>query len=226
MYTPKTFQETDRDTLFQFIRDNSFALLISTGNDGIPVATHLPIELLPSTDGQFHLVGHFAKANPHWKLLTGQTPALAVFSGAHSYISSSWYDHINVPTWNYLSVHVTGRTTLLTDDETLDFLRKQVDKYEVRSACPVSVDSMTEAYVRKEMRGVVAFSMTLDSIQGTAKLSQNRDDKNYRNIITELRHSGDENAKKMAAEMASRQPLSDSEPAGVGPMGKRSLSNQ
>ncbi len=212
MYSPKAFQVTDHDTLLQFIRDNSFALLITTGNDGIPVATHLPVELLPGTDGQFRLMGHLAKANPQWKLLGSQTPALAVFSGAHSYISSSWYDHVNVPTWNYLSVHVTGRTSLLSDDETLDFLRQQVDKYEMSSKCPVSVDSLTEAYVRKEMRGIVAFSMTLDTIQGTAKLSQNRDDKNYRNIITELHRTDRADAREVAVEMALRRPASGSEP--------------
>ena len=207
MYVPKRFQETDRDTLFQFIRDNSFALLVTTGDDGIPVATHLPIELLPSNDGQFQLTGHLAKANPQWKLLGSDTSALAVFSGAHSYISSSWYDHVNVPTWNYLSVHVIGRTRILTEDDTLELLRQQVDNYEAHSKCPVSVESMTEAYVRKEMRGVVAFSMTIDSIQGAAKLSQNRDDKNYKNIITELRQQGSENADVMANEMEARRSI-------------------
>lgn len=207
MYIPKSFQETDREALFQFIRTNSFALLVSTGDDGIPVATHLPIELVPAADGQFQLVGHLAKANPQGKLLARHTPSLAVFSGAHSYISSSWYDHINVPTWNYLSVHVTGRTSLLTDDETLEFLRQQVDKYEAKSACPVSIESMTEAYVRKEMRGLIAFSMTIDSLQGAAKLSQNRDDKNYQAIISELRQTGDANASALADEMGSRRPF-------------------
>lgn len=207
MYIPKSFQETDREALFQFIRTNSFALLVSTGDDGIPVATHLPIELVPTADGQFQLVGHLAKANPQGKLLARHTPSLAVFSGAHSYISSSWYDHINVPTWNYLSVHVTGRTSVLSDDETLDFLRQQVDKYEAKSACPVSVDSMTEAYVRKEMRGLIAFSMTIDSLQGAAKLSQNRDGKNYQAIIAELRQTGDANASALADEMGSRRPF-------------------
>lgn len=207
MYIPKSFLETDRETLFQFIRTNSFALLVSTGDNGIPVATHLPIELVPTADGQFQLVGHLAKANPQGKLLARHTPSLAVFSGAHSYISSSWYDYINVPTWNYLSVHVTGRTSLLTDDETLEFLRQQVDKYEAKSACPVSIESMTEAYVRKEMRGLIAFSMTIDSLQGAAKLSQNRDDKNYQAIISELRQTGDANASALADEMDSRRPF-------------------
>jgi transcriptional regulator len=129
-----------------------------------------------------------------------------VFSGAHSYISSSWYHHVNVPTWNYLSVQVTGRTSILTEEETLELLRQQVDKYEARSTCPVSIESMTEAYVSKEMRGLVAFSMTIDTIQGAAKLSQNRDDTNYQAIISELRQTGDPTAGALADEMAARRP--------------------
>lgn len=212
MYISKAFQETDRDTLYQFIRDNSFGLLITTGSDGVPVATHVPIELQLDTEGQFRLVGHLAKANPQWKLLGSEIPALAVFSGAHSYISSSWYDHVNVPTWNYLAVQVTGRTSVLSDDEALEVLRQQVDKYEVHSKCPVSVESMTESYVRKEMRGIVAFTMTIDTIQGAAKLSQNRDDKNYQNIISELRQTGHPGAGEVADEMAARRPAVAQEP--------------
>ncbi len=205
MYVPKNFVIADRDTLFQFIHENSFALLVTTGDDGVPVATHIPIELLPTDENQFQLVGHLAKANPQWKLLGRDTPALAIFSGPHRYISSSWYDHVNVPTWNYISVHVTGQTSLLTQDETLEFLRKQVDKHETHSTCPVSVNSMTEDFVRKEMRGIVAFKMTIDSIQGAAKLSQNRDDKNYQNIITELQKQGNQDAESIATEMAARR---------------------
>jgi transcriptional regulator len=209
MYVPKAFQETDQSTLFEFIRQNSFALLITAGQEGLPAATHMPIELAPASDGQFQLVGHLARANPQAKLLGDSRPALVVFSGAHSYISSSWYDHVNVPTWNYLSVQITGRTSLLSADETLEFLRRQVDKYESKSRCPVSVDSMTEDYVRKEMRGLVAFSMTIDTVQGAAKLSQNRDDKNYKNIIAELRQTGDSNAGAVAEEMAFRRSITE-----------------
>ncbi|GAB3996012.1 protease synthase/sporulation negative transcriptional regulator PaiB [Spirosoma daeguense] len=205
MYAPTTFQENDRETLYQFIKDNSFALFITTGTDGAPVATHIPIELLPDAEGHMWLYGHLSIANPQCKLLEQSTPALIVFSGPHSYISSSWYDHNNVPTWNYLSVHVTGQTSVLTDDETLNFLRQQVDTYEAYSKHPVSVESMTVEYVRKQMRGLVAFRMTIDNMQGIAKLSQNRDDKNYQAIITELQQTNRPEAEAIAREMAARR---------------------
>ncbi|RYF45341.1 MAG: FMN-binding negative transcriptional regulator, partial [Cytophagaceae bacterium] len=118
MYVPEHFQETDRDGLLQFIREHSFALLVLTNEAGVPIATHLPIELQVDADGIARLSGHISKANPQAKLLGGETSALAVFSGPHAYISSSWYDHVNVPTWNYLSVHVYGRTRVLNEEET------------------------------------------------------------------------------------------------------------
>lgn len=210
MYIPTRFQESDRETLYQFIRDNPFALLVTNGTTGAemspaPLATHLPIELQADTEGTMHLVGHMAKANPQCKTLGTETPALVIFSGPHAYISSSWYDHVNVPTWNYLAVHVTGRTRLLNEDETLTLLHQQLDHYEANSQCPVSVASMTENYVRKEMRGLVGFSMQIGTIQGGAKLSQNRDDKNYSAIVEELKKQNDFNANRVAEEMIKRR---------------------
>jgi transcriptional regulator len=208
MYVPPRFQESDQEALYQFIRANPFALLVTTGPldaAQAPLATHLPIELQPDSEGKLHLVGHLAKANPQWKTLGTETPALVVFSGPHAYISSSWYDHVNVPTWNYLAVQVTGRTRLLTDDETLTLLHQQLGHYEANSRCPVSVASMTEAYVRQEMRGLVGFSLQIETIQGAAKLSQNRDDKNHAAIVEELKKQNDFNANQVAEEMIRRR---------------------
>ena len=210
MYIPTRFLETDHETLYQFIRDHSFALLVTNGVASVatglaPLATHLPMELQANGDGTIQLVGHLAKANSQWKMLGSETPALAVFSGPHAYISSSWYDHVNVPTWNYLAVHVTGRTQILSEEKTLALLHQQLDHYEANSQCPVSVASMTEAYVRKEMRGLVGFSMQIETIEGAAKLSQNRDDKNHQAIVDELKKQNDFNANRVAEEMIRRR---------------------
>lgn len=205
MYIPKNFQENDRDALLQFVREQSFALLVMTNEASVPIATHLPIEVHTGEDGIVRLVGHVSKANPQAKLFGSEVPALAVFSGPHAYISSSWYDHVNVPTWNYLSVHVYGRTRVLTEDETLELLRSQTDKYEAASVRPVSVESMTEAYVRREMRGLVAFEIVIDTMQGAAKLSQNRDDANHAAIVSQLRQRDDADSQRVADEMEKRR---------------------
>ncbi len=205
MYTPKHFQENDREVMFQLIQQQPFALLVMTSAAGIPVATHIPVELQTDPDGAARLVGHVSKANPQAKLFGSNVPALAVFSGPHAYISASWYNHINVPTWNYIAVHAYGPTRVLTEDETLQLLRNQTDRYEKASACPVSIESMTEAYVRKEMRGLVAFSLAIDTLQGTAKLSQNRDDTNHAAIVENLRQRADPDSQHVADEMVKRR---------------------
>ena len=205
MYTPKQFQENDREVMLQLVQQQSFALLVMTSAEGIPIATHIPVELQTSPDGVVRLIGHVSKANPQARLFGTDKQARAVFSGPHAYISSSWYDHINVPTWNYLSVHVYGHTRVLTDKETLELLRKQTDKYEKASTCPVSIESMTEAYIRKEMRGLVAFEMTIETMQGTAKLSQNRDDANHAAIVEQLRQREDVDSHRVADEMEKRR---------------------
>jgi len=205
MYVPKHFQENDRDQLFQFIREYSFALLVLTNEAGVPIATHLPIELQVDADGTARLIGHVSKANPQATLFGSATAALAVFSGPHAYISSSWYDHVNVPTWNYLAVHAYGRTRVLSDEETFTLLRTQVDKYEAASACPVSIESMTEAYVRQQMKGLVAFELTIEAIQGAAKLSQNRDEANHAAIVDKLHQRDDVESHRVADEMQKRR---------------------
>jgi transcriptional regulator len=125
---------------------------------------------------------------------------LAIFSGAHAYVSSSWYDHENVPTWNYLAVHIYGKVHLYNHEEALGFLKKLVDKYETPSENPVRVENLSEKTMR-EARGIVAFEIEITGIEAQKKLSQNRDDKNYLNIINELEKTKENQAIAIAEAM-------------------------
>jgi transcriptional regulator len=112
MYTPSAFVESDERKLHTFIEQNSFATLV-TGGENVAestaaVASHLPLLLNREAGEQGQLVGHMAKANPQWKHADGQT-SLAIFHGPHAYISPGWLKTKNtVPTWNYVAVHVRG----------------------------------------------------------------------------------------------------------------------
>lgn len=98
MYIPRSFQEDDPDTLYDIMRENGFALLISTGGEE-PIASHLPITLDIAPDGAASLYVHMAKANQHLDILAEISNALAVFSGPHAYVSPSWYaEPASVPT--------------------------------------------------------------------------------------------------------------------------------
>ena len=132
--------------------------------------------------------------------LQNNDEVLAVFSGPHSYISSSWYDHENVPTWNYLAVHVYGKVQLHSLEETIEALKRLVNKYEAKSENPVSVEDLSKKTML-QARGIVSFEIGITAIEAKKKLSQNRDDKNYKNIITELEKTNDNQAIAVAEEM-------------------------
>ena len=197
MYVSKLNRNENAEDLNEFIRQNSFGILISSV-DGKPVATHIPMYL--SDDGKT-LTGHIARANSQWKNWNTSLEVLSVFQGPHTYISSSWYDHENVPTWNYIAVHVYGKIRIIENEELLASLKSLVHKYEKKSAKPVSVEGMSEKYVMEQMRGIVGMEITISKIEAAYKLSQNRDEKNHANIVSELEKQGDENSVGIADQM-------------------------
>ncbi|MDB5257860.1 MAG: transcriptional regulator [Chitinophagaceae bacterium] len=200
MYIPSFFKIEDKDKISDFISQNGFGIIISKGNDRL-LASHIPMLFTTNEKGEHILTGHLSKANPQWKTFDALTEVLTIFQGAHSYISSSWYDHNNVPTWNYMAVHIYGHLRLLTEDELLTELRKMTDKYEADSSKPVSVDKMEAPMLAAQLRGIVGFEIKVNEVHAAYKLSQNRDDKNHSLIIDELEKKGDENSLHIAAEM-------------------------
>lgn len=200
MYVPHQFKNENADEIREFVAQNGFGILISQ-TDARFLATHIPLELDADEQGAPILVGHLSRGNPQWKNFAHDSQVLVIFNGAQSYVSSSWYDHENVPTWNYIAVHIYGKIKIITGEKLLLALKKLVDKYEQRSAKPVSVATMSAAMLQKEMRGIVGFEVEITEIQAAYKLSQNRDDKNHDNITAELRASDDAAAHQVAAKM-------------------------
>jgi transcriptional regulator len=199
MYIPELYKNESQEDIQNFLHQNGFAILVNQ-TDGKLWATHTPLILETNADGKQILVGHISKANPQAESFKTNDDVLAIFSGAHTYISSSWYDHENVPTWNYLAVHVYGKATIYNHEQAIHFLKKLVDKYEAKSEIPVRVENLSEKTMR-EARGIIAFEIEITSIEAQKKLSQNRDDKNYQNIINELEKTNDNQAIDIANEM-------------------------
>ncbi|WP_133507897.1 FMN-binding negative transcriptional regulator [Flavobacterium chryseum] len=200
MYTPNIYKDEDPESIRAFLKENSFGILINQTN-GKLCATHIPIELEVNADGKEILQGHISKLNPQAEGFAENDQVLAVFSGAHAYISSSWYDHENVPTWNYIAVHVYGRIKIVDEATTIEQLKKLVDKYEAGSENPVRVEDLS-AKTMREARGIFGFEIEIDEIQATKKLSQSRDDHNYKNIISELEKTENPQSVALAAEMS------------------------
>jgi len=131
---------------------------------------------------------------------------LAIFSGPHTYISSSWYDHENVPTWNYIAVHVMGKVRIVEEAALLESLKQLTDKYEKASACPVSVEKMSADLLRKNIPAIVGFEIVIEKMEASYKLSQNRDEENQRRIISHLEQRGDADSMKIALAMLELKP--------------------
>jgi transcriptional regulator len=203
MYVPKHFDAPDDAWCHALIGRESFALLVSPGADGAPFATHLPLLLDADRGPHGTLVGHVARANPHGKLLGEGGPALAIFQGPHAYVSPGWYAaHPSVPTWNYVAVHAYGRPALIeAPDRVKALLARLVETYETGRAAPWRFDSLAPDYVDGMIRGIVAFEMPIERLEGKAKLSQNRGAEDRAGAIRGLEATADPLAVATAALM-------------------------
>lgn len=202
---PKNLWESEPE-IIEFIKKNAFATLVSQVN-GKPWATHLPVVFDQDSEGNPVLNGHVARANPQWKSIPDNEEVLVIFQGPHAYISSSWYNHENVPTWNYLAVHVYGKIRIIEGEELMQHLKSLVNVYEVGRPNRVRVETMTDSYVQSQVRALVGFEVKITEVKASSKMSQNRDDVNYQNIVEKLEESPLPMDKEVAQEMRKIRPL-------------------
>ncbi|MGB4776011.1 MAG: FMN-binding negative transcriptional regulator [Daejeonella sp.] len=197
MHVPKPFEITEQTIIEQFIKENGLATLISVGSN-YPVGTHVPVELEINDKGEKVLWGHISKANPQWKDFERSSNVLVIFlSPVNHYISSSWYNHPNSPTWNYLSVHISGKLKIIEGEKLWESVRRLTNRYEQKSENPVSLDTLPES-VQRQMNGIVGFEISIDKTEAAFKLSQNRNEEDFISIIKELRLSKELSANLMA----------------------------
>jgi transcriptional regulator len=136
-----------------------------------------------------------SKANPQWKTFEQleNQEVLTIFNGPHTFITADWYEKENVSTWNYLAVHAYGTVQLVEGEALYQSLQMLTDKYEPTES-RARLENLNEKYVQREMRGIVGIEITITKLEGKAKLSQNRNDKDYQHIIEKLeeRKEGDD----------------------------------
>jgi transcriptional regulator len=199
MYIPRRYEEKDTEKIHAFIRENSFGILVSV-NDGLPVGTHIPLRLEKNAEGQDILMGHISKGNEQKYTLEDDARVLVIFPGPHAYVSPRWYTEINVPTWNYISVHVYGKVKIVGGEALRAALSRLMDTYERDMPQPVRMEEVPEKELQDDLRGIVGFEIIIEELQAAAKLSQNRDEVSYHQVIEQLEQGG-EGAKAVAAEM-------------------------
>jgi transcriptional regulator len=192
MYIPKGFEVEDLPTLHGFIERHGFATLVGS-LDGAPFATHLPLLLDRERGARGTIVGHIARANPHGRAFDGRSPGLAIFTGPHAYVSPSWYASAQkVPTWLYTAVHVYGALHAVEDPAAVRaLLERMVALYEGGFARPWRLDSQAEKYLDGMQRGIVAFEMPIERIEGKFKLNQTKSEADRHGTAAGLEATGD-----------------------------------
>ncbi|WP_276389974.1 FMN-binding negative transcriptional regulator [Eudoraea chungangensis] len=202
MYIPSKYENTNLKEVKEFIQLNAFGILTSLSK-GRLWATHIPLELEIREGSPDVLVGHIAKANEQWKGFDNNQEVLCIFNGPHSYVSSSWYEKEEVPTWNYIAVHVYGTIKIQNEREVLAAMHRLVDKYEKHSKQPLSLKNLSPKTL-KQVRGVVGFEIKIEEIKAAYKLSQGREE-DHTSIIKELNNLNNPASSSIAKEMQKKR---------------------
>ena len=202
MYVPHFNAVHDESEIRRMVREIGAAQLITSGADGYPLATLLPIVW----EGDV-VLAHLARANPHWKQIGDDTPTLLVVEGPQAYISPSWYpskaEHGRVvPTWNYTGVQLTGRAKLHHDPQ---WLRHAVDTlttaHEGHRDRPWATADAPVKYVDGQLRAIVGVEIRIENVYGKAKLSQNRSAEDQQGVIVGLEQEPDPGSAATSLEM-------------------------
>jgi len=205
MYNLAYFKEEDKQVLLQFLHDFPFAFLTGSFNNGKQVATQIPM-LVEERDGKLILHGHIMRKTDHHKAFLENPQALVVFTGPSTYVSASWYSNPHMgSTWNYMSVHLRGNIHWGGEQE----LRVLLDKLTLRfekgnTASPTYFNNLSDDYIKHMLPAIEAFEIEVVEMENVFKLSQNRDEKSYLNIIDQLEKQGPDSF-RIAAEMRKRK---------------------
>lgn len=204
MYKMPYYSEQDVDNILSFMQQYPFAILTANGNK-YPVATHIPF-LVSKQEDQLILRAHIMRKTDHHLALMQNPNATIIFNGPHCYISSSWYSYKGEgATWNYMTVHAKGKVEFTSDEETINILQELTDKYEAEQPTPQLMKDIPQDYVEKYVKAIVGIKIVVEDLEATFKLSQNRDEQSYKNIVAQLEHINQHEEIAIATEMKRRR---------------------
>jgi transcriptional regulator len=205
MYNYPHYKEEDILQVVQFMRDNPFATMIGC-NSGRIEATQIPV-MLDERDGRIFISGHMSRKSDHGKAFAVNPGILMLFTGTHSYVSGTWYsgNPQQASTWNYISVHVRGRLQFTDEDGLIGILKKLTLHFENGDTSSSTIyDNLPHEYRSKLIKAIVGFEFEVTELDNVYKLSQNRDEKSYDNIVVELDKRGGD-AKEIGQLMKDRK---------------------
>lgn len=185
MYIPKDFELKDQGLVLKFLEQHPFGSLAVNGADGFPAVVHIPFTC-EFKGSENCLEFHVAKANSIAAAISEVNQGKMIVLGAHGYISSSVYTHVNVPTYNYESVHVSGKIEPLSDAEMKNHLSKLVDSFESGRENKLSFDQWPADLIDAYMKEIVGYRLRIQQLEGGFKLSQNRNETDFNRILDDL----------------------------------------
>jgi len=205
MYDLPYFKEENQEVVLQFMREHPFVFLTGVDEESKPVATQVPV-FIDEKAGKLFLTGHIMRNTDHHKAFEQNANVLAVFTSPHVYVSGTWYnDPHQASTWNYMSVHVKGNIRFGNGDDLVAILKRLTLHYENNNTASTTIfDNLPSEYTGRLMKAIVAFEVEVTSVENVFKLSQNRDEKSFRNIMEKLNEQGTD-ARFIAEEMKKRQ---------------------
>ena len=193
MYIPDHFSIKNVEAMHTIIQTHPLGVLVAMTPEGLD-ANHIPFQL---DAGRGVLTAHVARANPVWQQCGNGMDVLVIFRGEESYISPNWYPskhefHRQVPTWNYEVVHVHGRMVV---QDTEKFVRGVVGrltrKHEAIEEKPWKMGDSTPEFIDGMLKAIVGIEICVTRMEGKAKLSQNREDRDRLNASDVLARQGD-----------------------------------
>lgn len=196
MYIPKDFELKDRELILAFLEQHPFGSFVVNGPDGIPAIALIPFTCEFTGSGSF-LEFHVAKENSIVQAVSEVNQGKMLVLGAHGYISSSVYTHVNVPTYNYESVHVSGKIERLTPSELKNHLTRLVDSFEANrenkvqtssklSVATVKMNQWPADLINSYMQEIVGYRLEIREVEAAFKLSQNRNEVDFKRILDDL----------------------------------------
>ncbi len=205
MYHFSYFKEKDKRVILEFIEEHPFAFMTGSNKSGNQVATQIPV-LYEERNGELYFQGHMMRKTDHHKAYVENPNVLLVFTGPSCYVSASWYTNPQIgSTWNYMSVHASGQVNFMTNDELIKFMKKLTLKFENGNKESLTVyDNLPDDFLTKMMPAIIGFELKVEKIDNVFKLSQNRDEKSYLNVISKLEERGGDSA-LIALEMEKRK---------------------
>ncbi len=207
MYNYPHYKEEDKQKVIDFMRQHPFVMLLATDKNGRIEATQIPV-LIEERDGKIFVQGHIAKKMTHERALAENPNALVIFTGAHTYVSGTYYtgNLQQASTWNYISIHARGEVKWMSEEGLIDFLKKFTLHFEKGNKASTTIyENLPEEYLSKLVKAIIGFEMEVTELENVFKLSQNRDEKSYDNIVKELK--GQEGDGKIVGEwMEERKP--------------------